>query len=98
MFKPFKYWGDYTEDEHINWMSELPSDPFMSLDIPRNISIVKTEPMTAELEYVLSLMCFETSKSPTPNVLSPIAQMMSPKLRGKKFFKLTRRRSSSGSS
>ena len=35
MFKPFKYWGDYSLDEHADWYSGLPENPFEKITLTK---------------------------------------------------------------
>ena len=100
MFKPFKYWGDYSVDEHTEWYSGLPDNPFeeMVTSTKKRTKYVN-QLITPELQNMLELMYFNAPQSsvgsPSPTPMSPLAKMMSPKLRESVIFRQRRRRSSS---
>ena len=82
MFKPFKFWADYTDDEFINWENGLPTDTFDELNIPpqpRNLPPVwkKKSIFTPEIRSNLKHMSFKTtieipkSSMELMNLLSP---------------------------
>ena len=99
MFKPFKYWGDYSLNEHSDWYSGLPENPFEKTTLTKIRIRYINQIITPELQNMLELMCFKTPQSPvsipSPTSVSPLAKMMSPKLRENGFYRPMRRRSSS---
>lgn len=98
MFKPFKYWGDYTENEHINWFNGLPPNPFEHVSLPKiTINTGNSIQMTPEIESMLEQMFYNQPVSPIKSPVSPFAKMMSPKFLEKGFFRPKRRKSSSSS-
>ena len=51
MFKPFKYWGDYTDDEHDLWLDGLSNTQSINENKKQDLQIL-TPRMTSLLENV----------------------------------------------
>ena len=71
MFKPFKYWGDYSLNEHSDWYSGLPENPFEETTLTKIRIRYINQIITPELQNMLELMYFKnttiTCKYSIPN-------------------------------
>ena len=64
MFRPFKFWADYTDDEFSKWENGLPTDTFDELNVPtqpRNLHPVwkKKHIFTSEIRSNLKHMSYQ---------------------------------------
>ena len=78
MFKPFKFWADYTNNEWENWTSGLPTNCFEKVEIPseQKIKINKLQIFTPTVKQYLNDMTL----SPSISTDQRKQAIMSPKL------------------
>jgi hypothetical protein len=81
MFKPFKFWADYSDNEWGEWTNDLPTNCFEKIEIPKEEKIEKNklQIFTPIVKQYLNDMTVSPSVS-TDQRKQTLMEMMSPKL------------------